>query len=315
MIQFFRILAIPLMLVGLPVAAATLAGFFGAQWWLFDVISSFRAQYAVILASVAAVLALARWWVLVGVAGVACLLNLAVIFPLYLPRADTAEEPARITVLSFNVLAENSRYQAVTNYIKRTDPDVVFLHEAYQPWEEAVEAASLGYEITRSRTEELIFGTLVLTRPGAEVRSFGFATGQRRGVEVRQMVGDREVAVLGIHPLAPTGPGRTELRDGQLDWAAEWAESQSGPTVVTGDFNATLWSHAYRELQRRGGLTESMRGFGLQPSYPVGAPLLRVPIDNLLHSTDLATVSRQLGPALGSDHFPLLVELAILGGG
>ena len=129
------------------------------------------------------------------------------------------------------------------------------------------------------------------------------------------MVGDREVAVLGIHPLAPTGPGRTELRDGQLDWAAEWAESQSGPTVVTGDFNATLWSHAYRELQRRGGLTESMRGFGLQPSYPVGAPLLRVPIDNLLHSTDLATVSRQLGPALGSDHFPLLVELAILGGG
>ena len=104
---------------------------------------------------------------------------------------------------------------------------MVFLHEAYQPWEEAVEAADLGYEITRSRTEELIFGTLVLTRPGAEVRSFGFAAGQRRGVEVRQMVGDREVAVLGIHPLAPTGPGRTELRDGQLDWAAEWAESQT----------------------------------------------------------------------------------------
>jgi endonuclease/exonuclease/phosphatase (EEP) superfamily protein YafD len=313
-IQFFRILSVPVMLVALPVAAASLAGFFGAQWWLFDVISSFRAQYAVVLAASAAVLALARWWVLAGIAGLACLLNLAVIFPLYLPRADTAEDSARITVLSFNVLAGNSRYRAVTNYIKSVDPDVVFLHEAYQPWEEAVEVADLGYDITRSRTEELIFGTLVLTRPGAQVRSYGFASGQRRGVEVLQMVGDRQVAVLGIHPLAPTGPGRTELRDGQLDWAGEWADSQSGPTVVTGDFNATLWSHAYRELQRRGGLTESMRGFGLQPSYPVGVPLLRVPIDNLLHSADLATVSRQLGPSLGSDHFPLFVELAVLGG-
>ena len=67
-------------------------------------------------------LALARWWVLAGIAGVACLLNLAVIFPLYLPRADTAEDSARITVLSFNVLAGNSRYRAVTDYIKRTGP-------------------------------------------------------------------------------------------------------------------------------------------------------------------------------------------------
>jgi endonuclease/exonuclease/phosphatase (EEP) superfamily protein YafD len=313
-IQFFRILSVPVMLVALPVAAASVAGFFGAQWWLFDVISSFRVQYAAILSVAVLVLVLARWWVLAGVAGLALLLNLAVILPLYLPRAEPSAELPRITVLSFNVLAGNSRYQAVTNYIRRVDPDVVFLHEAYQPWEEAVEAADLGYEITRSRTEELTFGTLVLTRPGAEVRSYGFGAGQRRGVEVLQMVGDRQVAVLGIHPLAPTGPGRTELRDGQLDWAGEWADSQSGPTVVTGDFNATLWSHAYRELQRRGGLTESMRGFGLQPSYPVGTPLLRVPIDNLLHSADLTTVSRQLGPSLGSDHFPLLVELAVHGG-
>ena len=103
--------------------------------------------------------------------------------------------------------------------------------------------------------------------------------------------------MLGIHPLAPTGPGRTELRDGQLDWAAEWAESQSRSDGGHRRLQRHPLVARLREIQRRGALTESMRGFGLQPSYPVGAPLLRVPIDNLLHSADLATVSRQLGPS------------------
>jgi endonuclease/exonuclease/phosphatase (EEP) superfamily protein YafD len=38
-----------------------------------------------------------------------------------------------------------------------------------------------------------------------------------------------------------------------------------------------------------------------------------VPIDHLLHSEALVAYDRQLGPELGSDHLPLVVDLAIEG--
>jgi len=38
--------------------------------------------------------------------------------------------------------------------------------------------------------------------------------------------------------------------------------------------------------------------------------LLRVPIDHCLVSSELAVVNHEVGPDLGSDHFPVLVTLA-----
>ena len=311
MALLFKILAVPLVPLALIALAATLGGFFGSQWWVLDVVANFRLQYAAVLAVAALVLALARWRLAASLAAAGLVLNMAVIAPAFLPRSAPPAEAADLRVLSFNVFAANERYEAVTDYIRRVDADVVFLHEAYQPWEEAVAAAELGYEVTPSRTEDLIFGTLVLARPGAEVRSFGFALEQPRAVEVRIAVGGTDFAVLGIHPVAPTTPGRAEQRDRQLAWAADWADQESGPVAVVGDFNATPWSSAYRRLREQGELSDSWRGFGVQPTYRTDSWLVRIPIDNLLHSEQVTTTRRRLGPALGSDHYPLLVDLAV----
>jgi endonuclease/exonuclease/phosphatase family metal-dependent hydrolase len=58
------------------------------------------------------------------------------------------------------------------------------------------------------------------------------------------------------------------------------------------------------------GLADSHRGHGFESSWPTWSPLLRAPIDNCLVSAGLAVTKRTRGPALGSDHYPLLVELA-----
>jgi endonuclease/exonuclease/phosphatase (EEP) superfamily protein YafD len=40
--------------------------------------------------------------------------------------------------------------------------------------------------------------------------------------------------------------------------------------------------------------------------------LLQVSIDHLLHSSELAVADRRLGPPMGSDHLPLVVDLSIV---
>ena len=85
---------------------------------------------------------------------------------------------------------------------------------------------------------------------------------------------------------------------------------------MLGDFNATPWSWPFRRMLSTGALVNSQSGFGLQPTFPATTNVaLRVPIDHLLHSDLIGVRDRRTGPALGSDHFPLIVDLEYLPSG
>lgn len=298
----------------LALAALSLAAFAGQWVWWLDVLANFRAQYVVALALLGLVIMLSRWrksgYIVLGVA----LVNLIVVLPLYIGSPPEARADAEsIRVMSFNLLSTNESYSEVIDYIETVDPDLVLLHEASRPWEVAMESASLDYEIIRPRSDDLIFGTLVLVR-GSEITavSHGFAAGNPRSVELdyNPPGWSTSLEVLGTHPLAPTDQERADLRDAQIAFAGEWASRRSGAFIVAGDLNSTPWSWPFRRLMDTAGVYNSQIGFGLQPSFPATSSLLlRVPIDHLLYSDGLEVTGRQLGPALGSDHFPLVVDL------
>lgn len=299
-------------------ALASIAAFFGRYVWWLDVLANFRVQYLVVLLALGGVLAFSRYrrWAfgILFIAGI----NLAVVAPLYLgsPGESSVDAPS-IRVMSFNLLSTNDQYGEVVEYIRETEPDVVFLHEASLPWETAMESSDLGYEVTKSRSDDLIFGTLVMTRNSAGVLTYGFKETDARAVEVTTIVDgwDVPVTILSSHPLAPTDSTRASLRDAQLGFAASWAADQSGPYMVVGDFNATPWSWPFRNLLVTGSLRNSQTGFGVQPSFAATSnPLFRVPIDHLVHSDALLVRQRRLGPTLGSDHFPLIVDLELVEG-
>jgi endonuclease/exonuclease/phosphatase (EEP) superfamily protein YafD len=299
-------------------AVASIAAFFGRYVWWLDVLANFRVQFLIALLVLGTVLALSRFrrwgWGILIAAGI----NLAVVAPLYLgsPGEASLDAPS-IRVMSFNLLSTNDQYGDVVDYIRETDPDVVFLHEASLPWETAMESSGLGYEVTKSRSQDLIFGTLVLTKTSAGVLTFGFSETEPRAVEVTTVVDgwNIPIKILASHPLAPTNAERASLRDAQLMFAADWASEQSGPYMAVGDFNATTWSWPFRNLLATGGLRNSQVGFGVQPSFAANSnPLFRVPIDHLVHSDALLVRQRRLGPPLGSDHFPLLVDLELVDG-
>jgi endonuclease/exonuclease/phosphatase (EEP) superfamily protein YafD len=299
---------------GVGLAVMTLAAF-GGQWvWWLDVLANFRAQYVVALALFGLVITMSRWrktgYFVLGVA----LVNLIIVLPLYIGApAEARAETDTLRVMSFNLLSTNEQYSDVIDYIRSVDPDLVFLHEASRPWEVALDSAGLDYEIIRPRSDDLIFGTLVLVR-GQDVTaiSHGFAAAAPRAVSLEYLPfgWEERLAVLGTHPLAPTDQERADLRDAQLAFAGDWATGRDGAYVVVGDFNATPWSSPFRRLMGSADLINSQNGFGLQPSFPTTSNLLlRVPIDHLLYSEALEVTDRQLGPALGSDHFPLVVDL------
>ena len=307
------LVAIPALLIGV----VSLGGFLGGWVWPLDLAASFRPQYAVGLLLAAAVLLLRKWRRLGWVTLIIGLVNLAFVAPLFWGRQDVPPDAPRLRVVSINIQGQNQEYEKAVEFLANTDADVVFVHEANRLWEEALaeafEDGRLHYQQYRSRPDRLIFSTLALTKqPPSRVTSHGWAEREARAMEVVVGLGETEVTLLGIHPLAPTNRRRAALRDAQFGFVTNWARGSVGPAVVAGDFNATPWSHVFAALVDVG-LRNSQRGFGLAASFPVnGNFLTRVPIDHLLHSSDFVIADRWLGPDVGSDHFPLVVDLALV---
>ncbi len=309
-----------MILVAIPavaLAAVSLAAFAGRWVWWLDILANFRPQYVVSLAILGLVVLMSKWRRIgYGIVAVAAI-NLVFVLPLYAGSPGEADpDLPSLRVMSFNLLSTNESYADVIGYIRTVDPDLVFLHEASRPWEVAIESANLEYEVIRPQSENLIFGTLVMVRgEDVEAISYGFAEAHPRAVSIvyRPIGWPEGVSVLSTHALAPTEKRRAQLRDAQLEFAAMWAVDREGSFVVVGDFNATPWSWPFRDLMARAPLRNSQLGFGVQPSFPTSSSfLLRVPIDHLLHSNTLAVVDRRLGPAMGTDHFPLVVDLQLI---
>ena len=82
--------------------------------------------------------------------------------------------------------------------------------------------------------------------------------------------------------------------------------------AVCGDFNTVPWSGPFRHLASRSGMTD-LYGDGAWSGYswPTWTSVLRVPLDNCLVSGGVAVTGHRHGPDIGSDHFPLVVDLAL----
>lgn len=296
------------------VAAWSILSFLGELWWTFDLSANFRPHFASALVVMSVFLLLAGRRSSALVVGLVGLVNAAVVVPLFLAPSALGEPLGEtLRVMTFNVNGLNDRYDDVISYIDDERPDVVFLHEATFLWEDALEAADLPYRVERGRIEPLDFGTMALVPENAEFRTFGFATSAPRAVEVVVDIGGNEVRILGSHPLSPSTEDRARLRDAQLGFARDWSAESVGRRIVAGDLNATPWSSSFRRLVANADLVNSQRGYGLELTFPSDAsPLVQVPIDHVLYSDGFRVVDRRLGPALGSDHFPVVVDLALV---
>ena len=129
-------------------------------------------------------------------------------------------------------------------------------------------------------------------------------------------VGGRPVTVLAAHTLPPRTEEYAHVWDHQMAILATLVERERGPLILLGDLNATTKARNYERLVagRLRGAHED-RGRGLATTWPNGLfPLPPIRLDHVLVSRELAVRDvRELAPN-GSDHVPVVADLAVLAG-
>jgi endonuclease/exonuclease/phosphatase (EEP) superfamily protein YafD len=304
---------------GILACLATLVGFAGRFWWGFELAAHFRVQYALALSGFALILLVLRPWRGAALFGAFALLNLTLVVPAFWgddPVAFAAEQyPPTLRAVLANVNWENRDYERLLRFIAASDPDIIVLLEA-TPWLLA-QLRDLGerYPHRVAEPHDDPFGIALLSRyplTQSQIVRFGGGTGPP-SIMATLTVGGRPFTLIGTHPWPPVSAEIANGRNEQLRALAAQVRQSQAPLLVLGDLNVSPWSPWFARLLADSGLRDSRRGRGLQPSWPAGWPLLWIPIDHALFSEGIQIRRRDIGPAIGSDHYPVIVDFQVSG--
>lgn len=297
-------------LFGVLVVAATMP----APFQLTDLASHFMTQYAL---GAVALFALGLLFkspkpVLAMLALLFCLSSYALL-P-YLPVTKPAPEGETLKLMQVNVLFINKNPALLKALIEKEQPDIVVSSETPPVFAQMFESLKKDYpwqDLHPQKGNPRGLG-VISKRKLVNPERIHF---DHKGVPSQVFtvtVGGQDVTFVSIHPFTPTE--NIERRDNEFRLIAERYKNPSSKNlVILGDFNATPYCAAYKQLVKSLNLSNARDGFGIYPSWPtfLPTPFLRIPIDHVLVSGTIAVHNFRTLTPVGSDHLPTVTEISI----
>lgn len=320
-LAFKRMIIIMAGFVGLVVGFMSLAGFVPGNW-VCDQLSQFRLAYCPILTFCVLLLLLAHARGCALLVGMFLLANLLPLGLLMIPPHHSVKHDEMISksdtvkILDFNTeFQHNENWKEFAELVSQFQPDLVILIETDQKWISNLAPTLKAYPYNHILIEGpglALFSKYPILRTSS--RKFGKSHHPRIIDAIR--IGEKEVSIVLAHPTTPKSSSGYLERNQELQILASELKELPKPILVVADLNCGPWSNEFSKLLGNE-LIDSERGFGPQPSWPArigrvieGLPIPPlVPIDHVLCSSDIQVVERRTGPAIGSDHLPVLIKL------
>jgi endonuclease/exonuclease/phosphatase (EEP) superfamily protein YafD len=237
------------------------------------------------------------------------------LFPTEVARARHGDRRRSIRILAANVLQTNTHAERFLKLVRENDPDVVVTLETNSWWQKQLEPLERDYTYRLRAPLENLYGMHLYSRLRLE------------DARVRYLVEDDKPSMhaiahlrsgerIELHCLHPAPPGPTENeesteRDAELVVVGKSVKGSKLPVIVTGDLNDVAWSETTRLFRHISGLLDPRRGRGTFSTFPARLPISRWPLDHVFHSRALCLVDIHTLKNWGSDHLPIVFELAL----
>jgi endonuclease/exonuclease/phosphatase (EEP) superfamily protein YafD len=305
--------------------AITLASFLGDWSWRFDLASHFRPQLALGALAALAVAGFARAALpavlLLGVLAA----NAAPLLPRLAGAAETeirCAPPGGLRVLTLNLHGAATDPVAFAALIAAESPDVVLLTELPKdmaplladhpalPEHRVVERRGSPFDVALlSRWPIAHWRVDRSVSPGLPVLEADICRAEATDAGNAAPC----VRLVGLHAARPLERGGVP-QDAQLALAAAAASrAPDGRAVVMGDLNLTPWSPRFARLLTAGGLDDASRYRPLDATWASSSAVVGLALDHVLVGPGMSVACSRLGAEVGSDHLPVIADLAIAG--
>lgn len=219
----------------------------------------------------------------------------------------------RLRLLVCNVLTPNRQADKLLALVATERPDVLVVVETDSWWEQRLAPLEQDYPHSLKCPQDNLYGMHVYSRlklSDAEIQYLVDKEIPSMHMMVHLPQGP-QVRLHCVHPMppSPTENDESEDRDAELVMVGKSVAKSRFPAIVTGDLNDVAWSTTTRLFLKVSGLLDPRRGRGMFSTFHAGYPFLRWPLDHVFHSDDFVLGTLRRLTHVGSDHFPILVEL------
>ena len=220
-----------------------------------------------------------------------------------------------VKLISANIYQYNRSYDRFIAYIEQEEPDLFLTMESDQGWEHAMRGLEEKFpnfeKVTLDNTYGMHFYTkLKVLRSSVHY----FVADDLPSIEVELETRDGfRFVFFGVHPPppSPTEEETSKERDGDLLSVAKKIRDYQLPVVVSGDFNNVAWARSSILFKRTSQLIDARIGRGVLATFHARYRLLRFPLDLFFHSPSIIVDQLNIGPNIGSDHFPIVCSFCI----
>lgn len=232
-----------------------------------------------------------------------------------LKERTVVDREKHFKLLVCNVFQENRDVARCLKCIITYAPDIVLLVETDAWWKAHLAPLEKDYPYRVLKPLENTYGMILLSKlelVDAQIKYLVEQGVPSIHTKVKLRSGQL-FHLFCLHPQPPVpqeNPRSTE-RDAELLMVAKQAKSCSLPVVVAGDLNDVAWSYTTELFMKVSGLLDPRRGRGFFNTFNAKYWFLRWPLDHIFCSEHFQLVDIRRLPHIGSDHFPMYIELGL----
>lgn len=221
----------------------------------------------------------------------------------------------RLKLMITNVLTPNRHAEKLLALIATERPDIIVAVETDDWWEKQLNIIEADYPFTVKCPQDNLYGMHIYScLPLSDAKVQFLVDEHIPSMHMKVHIDQHHEIILHcLHPMPPSPTENDEStdRDAELIMVGKTVVGSDLPVIVTGDLNDVAWSQTTRLFLKISQLLDPRRGRGMFSTFHAKYCFLRWPLDHVFHSDDFILGGIRRLDDIGSDHFPILVELIL----
>lgn len=295
------------------VAAALLLGLLSQQVRLLHLLAMAYLFWGYLLAGL--IIAVGAWTLLAAREKLPGLLLLVVLVGFFVwpwwhdAQSNKAQALGRpLKIITYNWLGDPHDRGPAYDWIRQQNPDILAIEE-FSPWMPGVRDRL--YSLFPYHSDPI--GDTILLSKFPIIKQWDPYGGDRKQLHAKLNIDGRQLRIAVMHPQTLRDADELADRNAYFTRANFYLKPDTDSKLLLGDFNATRWEPALQALMHSLNLHEEPRLVPLATRMGVRSklPFVGAPIDHIMTNGHNQLSNCHTGPALGSDHLPLICELRL----
>ena len=301
-----------LLVLTIFIALITASGYSKLLWW-FTILDFFRLQYACLAAIVAMACIYFGQYGLFAINIIIALINLYRIRRFFPHMPHMPKQDANKTLFSINAYKENENLSKLQDILQKTDPEIMLIMEMTEAHEKKLMKLLSKYPYRLQTPVRDGFSICLLSKTVLEdTQITHHGPSDTPLLHAKAVIDGKKYQIYSAHPKPALNKKWHEDRHqyfAEIRHTLAKNNSDDIPVIVMGDFNSVPWEKHFTKFLDECGLRSTIKDQGYKVTWPVYFPVLGIPMDHILISKGEKYNNVQVGPSVGSDHFPLSLNL------